>query len=208
MSTAEPDEMLHLQHRIMELIEELGTERTRVSAMRAHIEKADQQLERSNETIRRWIESIGMTLADEGSAWMNDLVRRYDHLLNAHNKLVRKWNRYVASFSARHAIGRPLQASEAQQAQVRKLRKAGNTLREIAHETNLSFQTVRTIIGHKQGSGARTKKNGYRKIEPVHHRTISWQARERTRDALPAQIDAMLKDGEALVKDGRDLLKK
>jgi transposase len=208
MSTAEPDEMLHLQHRIMELIEELGTERTRVSAMRAHIEKADQQLERSNETIRRWIENIGMTLADEGSAWMNDLIRRYDHLLNAHNKLVKKWNRYVASFNARHAIGRPLQASEAQQAQVRKLRKAGNTLREIAHETNLSFQTVRTIIGHKQGCGPRTKKSGYRKIEPVNHRTISWQAREQTRDGLPAQIDAMLKDGEALVKDGRDLLKK
>jgi Helix-turn-helix domain of resolvase len=205
MSTVETAEMLHLRDRIMELVEELGAERNLVFAMRAHIEKADQQLERSNETIRRWIESFEMSLTDEGCAWMDDLIRRYNHLLNEHNKLVRKWNRYVGSFNARHAIGRPLRASKAQQAQVRRLRKAGNTLREIAHETNLSFQTIRTIIGHKHDSGRTTKKkNELRKIELNSYRTILWRAK----DALHTQINAMLKDGEDLVKEGQDLLKK
>jgi hypothetical protein len=209
MSAFETAEMLHLRDRIMELVEELGAERNLVSAMRAHIQKADQQLERSNETNRRWIESFEMSLTDEGWAWMDDLIRRYNHLLNEHNKLVRKWNRYVGSFNARHAIGRPLRASEAQQAQVRRLRKAGNTLREIAHATRLSFQTIRTIIGHKHDSGRATKKkNELRKIELNSYRTILWRAQEPTKDALPAQINAMLKDGEDLVKEGQDLLKK
>jgi lambda repressor-like predicted transcriptional regulator len=66
------------------------------------------------------------------------LIERYNDLLNEYNELVRRWNRYVAS-----------RATQAQQVQVRKLRKAGHTLREIAHETGLSLPTLRTIVGHQ-----------------------------------------------------------
>ena len=56
------------------------------------------------------------------------------------------------------ATGRPLRASEAQQAQVRMLRGAGKTVRQIAHETKLSFQTIRTIIGRKDALDRTTKR--------------------------------------------------
>ena len=72
------------------------------------------------------------------------LLERYDDLLNEYNELVRSWNRYVGSLTT---IGLPLRASRGQQAQVRKLRKAGHTLREIVHETGLSLQTLRIIVG-------------------------------------------------------------
>lgn len=75
------------------------------------------------------------------------LLERYNDLLNEYNELVRRWNRYVGSLAADHAIGRPPRATQAQLAQVRRLRKAGHTLREIVHETGLSLQTLRTIVG-------------------------------------------------------------
>src|SRR5215469_14975701 len=59
------------------------------------------------------------------------LLEGYNDLLNEYNKLVRRWNRYVKSLATGPAIGRLPRATQAQQAQVRKLRKAGHTLREI-----------------------------------------------------------------------------
>lgn len=77
------------------------------------------------------------------------LLERYNDLLNEYNELVRRWNRYVGSRATDHAIDRPPRATQAQQAQVRRLREAGHTLREIVHETGLSLQTVRTIVGYQ-----------------------------------------------------------
>jgi hypothetical protein len=59
------------------------------------------------------------------------------------------------------ATGRPLRASEAQQAQVRKLRVVVKTVRQIAHETNLSFQTIRTIIARKHDLNRTTKRTNH-----------------------------------------------
>jgi len=77
------------------------------------------------------------------------LLEGYNDLLNEYNKLVRRWNRYVKSLATGPAIGRLPRATQAQQAQVRKLRKAGHTLREIVYETGLSLQTLRTIVGQQ-----------------------------------------------------------
>jgi len=208
MIEMDTDEIAHLRDRIMELVEELGEKRNLVTAMREHIEKADEQVERSNETIRHWVESFDMTPPYKGRAWRDNLIRRYNDLLNDHNELVRRWNRFVGLSNTPQAIGRPLQATEAQQSRVRKLRKAGHTLREIAHETHLSFQTIRTILGHKDDTHRATKKNEFRKIEVNRHRAISCAAPERTRDTPPPEVNAMLKEGESLVKNGRNLLKK
>jgi chromosome segregation ATPase len=151
-------EIAQLRDRIIELLGELDKERNLIAMMREHIERAHEQVERSNQTIKQWIESFEMTLTDKGWSWKDDLIECYNDLLNKYNELVRKWNRYIGRFEARQAVGRPLRASEAQQARVRKLRKAGHTLREIANETNLSFQTIRTIIGQKGGVGRTDKK--------------------------------------------------
>lgn len=207
MNTAETTEIARLRDRIIGLLGELDRERDMVAAMRGHIEKAHEQIERSNETIRQWIASFEMTFTDKGRAWTDNLIESYDDLLSKYNKLVKKWNRHLGSFNPRHAIGRPLKASKAQQAQVRRLSKTGHTLREIADETKLSFQTVRTIMRQKDDDRATKKKNDLQKIEQKQHRIGSWRARKRTRDALAAQSSALLKDGESLLRDGRDLLK-
>jgi hypothetical protein len=42
---------------------------------------------------------------------------------------------------------------------VLKLRKAGNSLREIVEETNLGLRTVRTIVDQRKGTDRTTKKH-------------------------------------------------
>jgi hypothetical protein len=198
-------EIAHLRDRIIELRGELDKERNLIAAMREHIERAHEQVERSNRTIKRWIDGFEMAFADKGWAWRNDLIERYNDLRNKYNQLAKKWNRYIGSFKIPQAVGRPLRASEVQRAQVRKLRKAGHTLRDIANETNLSLQTIRTILGQKGGVGGMGKtKNKLRKIELNHHRMNPWRSRNRAGDA---QISAAFKDSKNLIKDGENLLK-
>jgi hypothetical protein len=198
-------EIALLRDRIIELRGELDKERNLVVAMREHIERAHEQVERSNQTIKQWIDGFEMALTEKRRAWKDDLIECYDDLLNKYNELARKWNRYIGSFKMPRAVGRPLRASEAQRAQVRKLRKVGHTVREIANETNLSFQTIRTILGHKGVVGRTDKKNNkLPKIELDYHRMNSWQARNRTDDA---HINAVLKDSKKLLKDGQNLLR-
>jgi DNA invertase Pin-like site-specific DNA recombinase len=48
-------------------------------------------------------------------------------------------------------IGRPFAASEKQRVDVRNRRKAGESLRAIAHATNLSVRSVRTVIEKRTG---------------------------------------------------------
>jgi hypothetical protein len=206
-------EIAHLRDRIIELLGELDKERKLIVAMQEHIGRAHEQIEKSNQTIKQWIEGFERTVADKGWARKDDLIECYSNLVNKYNQLIKMWNRYIVSIKTRQAIGRPLRASEAQQARVRKLRKLGHTVREIANETNLSFQTIRTILGHKGGVDRADKtKNKLRKIELNHHRMKSWRSRNRMG---AAQINAvlkdsrnLLKDGENLLKDGRDLLQR
>jgi hypothetical protein len=116
-------EIAHLRDRIMELRGELDKGQNLIGALREHIESAWTE---SNQTIKQWIASPG-----KGWAW-EDTVESYNDLLNKYNNLVKKWNRYIGSLKTRRPIGRPLQASEVQQVRVRKLRRAGYTVREIA----------------------------------------------------------------------------
>jgi hypothetical protein len=208
MAAASTSELTHLRVRVKQLVDELGEMRKLVTAMWEHIEKADEQIERSNEIIRRRIEDFEMMLADKGGEWRDGLIGRYNDLANDYNRLVKKWNRHVVSLKGSPTIGRPLQASEAQQAQAWKLRKAGGTLRDIARETNLSIQSIRTIISRQKGaSRPNNKRSELRKTKLSCQRPVSWRPGERTRDALADQIK-VLQGGEELLKDGRDLLKR
>ena len=77
------------------------------------------------------------------------LIERYNDLLNEYNELVKRWNRYVGLLDMAHSTNRAARTTQAQQAHVRKLRKAGRTLREIARETGLPLPTLRTIVGRQ-----------------------------------------------------------
>jgi hypothetical protein len=207
MCIARTSELTHLRGRVKKLVDELGEMRSLVSAMQEHVEKANAQIERSNAIVRQRIEDFEIMRADKGAKWKDALIERYNELTNEYNKLIKKWNRYVASKASR-VIGRPLRASAAQQARVRKLRKAGHILRDIAHETSLSIQTVRTIVKRKDGADRPNKRrNDLRKQKITRERTISWRPGEMTRDMLADQIK-VLREGEDLLKDGQDLLRK
>jgi lambda repressor-like predicted transcriptional regulator len=54
--------------------------------------------------------------------------------------------------------GRPIAASDTQQIAVRKMRKAGTSLRKIARDTSLGLQTVRTVLGRPAGKDRTLKR--------------------------------------------------
>jgi hypothetical protein len=127
-----------------------------------------------------------------------------DKIIQDYNKLVQKWNRFVPLINGKQKnIGRPLEASEAQIAQVLKLRKSGTSLRGIAEETNLGLSTVRTIIGKTNGTD-RTTKRQITKID-AKQIMVTWKRQRRTGDSLPKRAHRVVKDGKALVKEAKGL---
>jgi hypothetical protein len=117
-------------------------------------------------------------------------------------KLLRDWNKFVPEYNAvvrPKPVGRRVAASDAQREQVLKLRKGGASLRGIAEEMNLGLQTVRTIIDQKHGTDRTTIKH-LKRIDPDRKLEVSWQARERTRKALPKRINETLAKGRELIK--------
>jgi hypothetical protein len=64
--------------------------------------------------------------------------------------------------------------------------------------------TVRTIIG-REARTDRTSARRLQKIDPEKAATNAWQARKRTRDALPKRIGEVLHQGAALLKEAKGL---
>ena len=102
----------------------------------------------------------------------------------------------------RRNVGRPLLASEVQAQQVRKLHKAGQSLRAIQEETSLGLQTVRTILS-KDTRTDRTTKRLLQRIDPGRFKEEPW--RERTRRSLPKRISETLEQGHDAVRAAKDL---
>jgi hypothetical protein len=101
-------------------------------------------------------------------------------------------------------VGRPLAASDAQRAQVLKLRKQGMSLRGICDETNLGLQTVRTIVDQGERRDRTTRKH-LERIAIDRTAEVRWRARKRTRDSLPKRINETLANGRELVKAAKGL---
>jgi len=202
-------------NRIHELEDGLKEAERRVAEMRAErdeardlVQRMEEHVEDADATIEQWNEAFAMELDDDGLwAFSDNLMKRYDSLLDDHNALVKRWNKFVPKYNAAIApkqIGRPLDASPAQCARVLKLMKAGTSLRVIADETNLGLQTVRTILG-RQLRTDRTSINRLQKFDPDNAALAAARARKRTRDALPKCIAEVLHDGTALLKEAKGL---
>jgi hypothetical protein len=73
------------------------------------------------------------------------------------------------------------------------------SLRRIADETNLGMQTVRTITA-KSSCSDRASMKRLERIDPEREAVTAWEARKRTRDALPKKIAETLETGAALIK--------
>ncbi|MCZ6770783.1 MAG: hypothetical protein O7G83_02195 [Proteobacteria bacterium] len=89
---------------------------------------------------------------------------------------------------------------------VRRLRKAGNSLRAIAAQTGLGLRTVRTIAEKDAGTGRIGKRtNLLRKREIDRLRAAEHRSRKRIRDGLPKRITETRKRGEELIKAAKGL---
>jgi len=172
-----------------------------------------EQVEDSNALTDSWIEVFEMEQNDDG-VWIFDTRQSkiwdaYSKLLETHNKLLREWNKFVGDYNstvAPRGLRRPLQASDAQIKEVRKLRKRGSSLRVIAEQTSLGLSTVRTIVGKDAGTDRTSKRtNLLRKREIDRLRAAEYRVRKRGRDQLPKRITEILKRGDALIKAAKGL---
>ena len=103
-------------------------------------------------------------------------------------------------------IGRPLAASEKQRVDVRNRRKAGEGLRSIAHATNLSVRSVRTVVEKDAGTDRTSKRaKELRRNEFTRQRAAAFRARKKAHEALPGQVRELQKTGAKLIKRAKGL---
>jgi hypothetical protein len=184
--------------RIRELKDEIDGSRELVREMEEHVQERDEYLE-------TFITTFGLTLNDQGNWENGEFITRYraegdqyENLRGRFNKLVRDFTRYAVLPSP---VGRPIAASEAQQAQVLKLRKGGMSLRGIAEETSLGFPTVRTIVDKHAGNDRGTVKRRQRfGLEP---KRKDW--RPTAMGHLPKRATAHFEKGRELLKEAKGL---
>src|SRR6516164_2969790 len=191
-------------------LKELTTERDEAYEL---VDRMREHTEDHNRLIEQWIEVFEMR-QDEHGSWVFDpnqseLWEQHDALLTEHQKLTRKWNRFVGEYNAvisSRERGRPLAASKGQQAAVLKRHEAKESLRAIAAATSVSLRTVRTIIEKAENRGRASKRtNEVRRKEFARLRAAAYRARLKGRDRLPQTINEQLKTGAALVKAAKGL---
>ena len=206
--TARVEELeVDLRHRD-DQIKELRADNSRASDL---VDEMREHVEGANELVESWIEAFGMEQGEDGMFGFGRdlLLDQHSKLIEKHNKMLWEWNKFVGEYNntvAPRGIGRPLQASEAQVKEVRKLRKRGNSLRAIAKQTGLGLSTVRTIVGKDAGTDRTSKRaNLLRKREIDRLRAAEYRAQKRTRDHLPKRITETRKRGEELVKAAKGL---
>jgi hypothetical protein len=146
------DALKDRERRIADLKEERDEQAETIKELR-------EQLEEWGALNDRWIEAFDMVLDDDGTwHWKEGLIQDRDKWFNKFQELRALWNKNVAAFNAKVAprnMGRPLQASEAQSLRVSTKRAAGQSLRSIAEDMELSLQTVRTILDKEGRRGSR-----------------------------------------------------
>ncbi len=155
--------------------------------------------------IENWKEAFAMTLGDDGVWHLDDFVNTANQHHDCYMALVKDWNKFVPAYNTaviKRNVGRPLAASDAQVATVRKLRADGLSLRAIAEETSLGLKTVCTIIDKGAGVDRTTIKH-LQRIDPVRAAERLWQARRRSREALPKQIVAVEKANADLRREAK-----
>ena len=146
----------------------------------------------------------------------------HNALVAKHNELARKWN---AKLVGGQPVGRPLGASETQIKTVLEMRERGTSLRNIAEETGLGLNTVRTVVDKKRdvGRAARRSKMLLRRLRANadigweteeyeiertpedRQRAIKFKRQKRVIDALPKQAQRVVEEGRALIKEATGL---
>jgi hypothetical protein len=183
-----------------ERIEELRQE---IDELRELVRRMEENVDDAANTIEAWKETFDMVEVDGGWTW-EPFWQEHNALVDSHNDLVRRWNKYLPLINGRsQPVGRPLGASAAQVTQVRRLRKAGRSLRWIAEEMSLGLNTVRTIVSKDNGTD-RTSRREQERID-LRRQQLAWKRQKRTGDALPKRAQRVVEEGRALLKEAKGL---
>jgi septal ring factor EnvC (AmiA/AmiB activator) len=206
--------MATAEDRIDELEDQLKQKERRLQELKADLDKANNLVERmrehvqdSSDLIDSWIEAFGMELDESGTWTYAKWVSASEMWHDKYVTVVQEWNRFVPEYNStvrRRNVGRPLAASDAQHQTVLKLRKAGHSLRDIAEETSLSLNTVRTIVDQRDRRD-RTSIKHLERIRRDMGEERTWQSRKRTRHGLPRRIATLRQQGEELRKEAKGL---
>jgi hypothetical protein len=179
--------------------------RDEVDELRELVTRLRERSEEYDSVTESWCEAFGMVMTESGSWTWEPFWDEHNTLIDDYNAIVRDWNRALPLINRRRQpVGRPLAASEAQVAQVLKLRKCGHSLRGIADEMSLGFPTVRTIVGQMNGADRTTQKHRGR-IEIGREQIARWKRQRRTGNALPKRVSVFPKEGRAIAKEARGL---
>jgi hypothetical protein len=197
--------------RIRELEDALNEAERKLAEMKTERDEANALAERANEVvidantlIEKWQHAFEMEL-DANGLWITPLSAVHDRYLDAVetcSALIKRWNRFVPKYNAailQRPVGRPLDASDAQQKQALKHRRAGMSLRAIGDEMSLSLRTVRTIIDRGAHVDRATIKR-LERIDPMNAAVRAAKARKRSRDALPKNMEAVIDEVTAIKK--------
>jgi septal ring factor EnvC (AmiA/AmiB activator) len=209
---AKPPEKVDPELRIADLERELRFKDERISELKTEIDKdrelireLEEHQQEGDEYLETFITTFGLVLNDDHE-WTNDednkehsaLVDKYNDLLGRYNKLVDRFNRNIAKVNP---VGRPIAASEAQQAQIIKHHKQGKSSRWIAEEMTLSRRTVTTVTGKLDGGDRTTARHRLRlDLEP---KRKDW--RDAARKRLPKGATAHFEKSRELVKEVKGL---
>lgn len=199
-----------------ELEDDLKERDRRIADLKAELEETrdlaqrqDEQLQDVEAVFEGWKEAFEMTVGDDGLWSFPQFIATANQYHDKYVALLKNWNKFVPEYNAavsvnKRNVGRPLAASEAQVATVRKLRAEGQSLRAIAEATNLGLKTVCTIIDKGDGVDRTTIKH-LKRIDPDRAAERLWQARRRTRDSLPKRIAATEKANAELRLEAKGL---
>jgi hypothetical protein len=177
------------------------------------VDKMRERLQDATDNVDNWISVFDLRQNEAGvyvyDREQSEVWERHAELMDVHNKLVRKWNKFVGEYNGTvrpRDIGRPLAASEAQRADVLKRNKAKQSIRAIAAATSLSVRTVRTIVEKAAGKDRATKRvNELRRVEFDRQRAALYRARKARRDAVPKRATEWTADAAALLKQAKGL---
>jgi DNA repair exonuclease SbcCD ATPase subunit len=201
-----------LRQRIADLERELRLKDERIRDLRDEVDQArdlvrrfEEQAWEHAEYLETFTTAFGMEVDDQNCWRWGQLITNYDSMIDdltdlrqRYNALVSEFNRYAV---APQPVGRPIAASEAQQALILKHHKAGRSSRWIAEEMTLSRRTVSTVIGKVDGTDRTSNK--HRKRFGLEPKRKDW--RQDAIKRLPKRVTAHFEKGRELAREAKGL---
>jgi transposase len=200
------DELKRRDERIAELRDEIDENRDLIRRQREYIEERNNYLE-------EFITTFGLTLDEDNHYTNGDFIKSHNELLDENDKLITDYNKLVRKHNEllyenndlrgdKRPVGRPIAASETQQAQALAYHKEGKSIRWIAESMTLSRRTVSTIIDKADDVDRTTTK---RRVRLGHEPKSKPKRRKWSFSHLPKRATTLIETARELDTEARGL---